>query len=172
MWLKWDEWRWINTDKVSEFIRQGREVTALGERCRVACRDFETELEAQQFLDRIIRKITGDPLRPPVAVPAPIEQQSQMKSPQFPSRSENPDGLHEKYIILKRNGRPIDHDARYFVLRIDWGDQREHAIACRKAAYAWARSIINSSDRELQKAAHELITWLNQTGGDERKGSD
>lgn len=38
-------------------------------------------------------------------------------------------GFEEKYIITKRNGNPIDEDAKYFVLRLDKDPHALKALA-------------------------------------------
>lgn len=44
-------------------------------------------------------------------------------------------GFHQKYIISKTNGNPIDPEAEYFLLRFD---KDPHAL---KALYAYAKSV-------------------------------
>lgn len=46
------------------------------------------------------------------------------------------------YIIHKRDGSPVDPDAEYFVLRLDFnGDDLRHVEACRLAIRAYAMNI-------------------------------
>ena len=61
--------------------------------------------------------------------------------------------LRNKYTIYKANGDEIDHDAEYFVLRID---KDPHA---RVALREYAESIID----ENPKFRRALIQWLNKT---------
>jgi hypothetical protein len=58
------------------------------------------------------------------------------------TQSENPTGLHLRYIVKKANGEPVDSRAEYFVLRLDRHakDQR-HVEASRRAVYTYAREI-------------------------------
>ena len=60
----------------------------------------------------------------------------------IPTITENPKGLHRKYIISKMNGDPVDENAEYFVLRLDEnGGDSKHIEACRKAIITYAESI-------------------------------
>ena len=51
-------------------------------------------------------------------------------------------GFHQKYIISKTNGNPIDPEAQYFLLRFD---KDPHAL---KALYAYAKSV-KEDNKEL-----------------------
>jgi hypothetical protein len=58
------------------------------------------------------------------------------------TQSENPAGLHLRYIVTKASGEPVDPRARYFVLRFDrHGDDPAHVAACRKALRVYAAEI-------------------------------
>lgn len=60
----------------------------------------------------------------------------------IPTKKENPEGLHQKYIINKSNGSQIDNDAEYFVLRLDKnGSDPIHIKACRQAVLTYANHI-------------------------------
>lgn len=60
----------------------------------------------------------------------------------LPTASENPTGLHARYIIRKEDGSPMDPRAEYFVLRIDrFGSDPNHIRACQNAALHYAQSI-------------------------------
>lgn len=59
----------------------------------------------------------------------------------IPAESENPFGLHKKYIIQHADGRPVDPSAEYFVLRLDEGGDPAHVSACHAALLAYARRI-------------------------------
>ena len=59
----------------------------------------------------------------------------------IPSKLENPNGLHSKYIISKANGDPLEKDSEYFVLRLDTNGDPMHIEACRKAILVYAESI-------------------------------
>jgi len=51
-------------------------------------------------------------------------------------------GLEERYIVEKWDlTEPVDENAKYFVLRLDKGGEREHVIACRKAIMVYADNI-------------------------------
>lgn len=57
----------------------------------------------------------------------------------IPSKRDNPSGLHQRYVVTKADGEPIDPMATYFVLRLDhFGRDGEHVAACRAAARAYA----------------------------------
>ena len=59
-------------------------------------------------------------------------------------------GLYNKYIIIKANGKKVDPDARYFVLRIDTDP---HA---RIALRAYGKSV----KKENPKLAAEIEAYL------------
>lgn len=60
----------------------------------------------------------------------------------IPTQKENPKGLHQRYIVSKTNGEPVDDYAEYFVLRLDTGgDDLKHIKACRKAIRKYAKEI-------------------------------
>lgn len=60
----------------------------------------------------------------------------------LPSRKNNPNGLHTKYIITKADCTPTDPRAEYFVLRLDtYCEDPCHADACRKAVLTYANEI-------------------------------
>ena len=51
-------------------------------------------------------------------------------------------GLYKKYNIYKNDGRPVDRDAEYFVLRLDsLGNDPIHVEASRKAVLVYADEI-------------------------------
>lgn len=59
----------------------------------------------------------------------------------LPLPSENPTGLHSRYIVTKREGE-TDPNAQYFVLRLDKGGTDEaHVKACRVAILGYAAAI-------------------------------
>ncbi len=72
----------------------------------------------------------------------------------IPKKSDNPKGLHQRYIVAKSNGKPVDPKAEYFVLRVDKnGNDPKHIDACRKAVLTYAENI-----REcLPELAQDLI---------------
>jgi hypothetical protein len=71
----------------------------------------------------------------------------------LPTERQNPTGLHQRYIIRRANGKPIDPNAIYFVLRLDdGGKDPAHIKASRKAARAYAKVI----EHHLPDLASEL----------------
>jgi len=72
----------------------------------------------------------------------------------LPLESENPEGLHNRYIVKKVSGEPIDDKAEYFILRLDkYGDDPKHIAACRKAILTYAEEIKD----HLPKLSADLI---------------
>lgn len=72
----------------------------------------------------------------------------------FPTKEENPEGLHARYKVTKTNGESVDDDAEYFVLRLDWGgDDKRHIAACRNAILEYAEGIKD----HIPKLAQDLI---------------
>ena len=60
----------------------------------------------------------------------------------IPTQEENPKGLHQRYIVSKTDGEPVDDNAEYFVLRLDeGGNDIKHIKACRKAIRTYAKKI-------------------------------
>lgn len=60
----------------------------------------------------------------------------------IPTRKENPNGLHQRYIVQKANGENVDPNAEYFVLRLDKGGKDpNHLNACKSAVAQYARNI-------------------------------
>jgi len=51
----------------------------------------------------------------------------------------NENKVYQKYIISRTDGKPVDPEARYFVLRLDKKD--DWGRACRKAVMELARNI-------------------------------
>lgn len=55
---------------------------------------------------------------------------------------QNPNGFHQKYHIQKIDGKPLDENSEYFVLRLDKnGEDSKHGEACRVAIISYAESI-------------------------------
>ncbi len=81
----------------------------------------------------------------------------------LPTIEENPSGLHQRYVISKANGEPVDPNAIYFVLRIDeHGDDPSHLNASREAARAYAEAILRDLEAgHLEDLATDLIRLLN-----------
>ena len=71
----------------------------------------------------------------------------------LPTQLENPNGLHQRYIVEKVSGEPVDEDAEYFILRLDKnGDDINHINACRKAILTYANEI----EKYIPKLASDL----------------
>lgn len=69
------------------------------------------------------------------------------------TQTENPNGLHLRYIVKKANGGPVDPRAEYFVLRVDaHASDPKHAAACRKALMTYADEI----EQHIPQLAAEL----------------
>lgn len=59
----------------------------------------------------------------------------------IPTREQNPNGLHQRYIVAKTRGK-LDEKAEYFVLRLDNnGNDPNHIKACRRAIAVYAHEI-------------------------------
>lgn len=60
-----------------------------------------------------------------------------------PTPEDRRDGLKKKYNITHADGSPVDADAKYFWLRLDYheGCDRKHIAACRQAALYYAQEI-------------------------------
>ena len=79
----------------------------------------------------------------------------------IPRQEDNPKGLHQRYVIRKANGEPIDHLATYFVLRLDsHGDDGLHIAACRAAARAYADFVQSGEAPHLARIGAELRTLV------------
>lgn len=77
----------------------------------------------------------------------------------LPTQAENPDGLHARYAVTYADGRPVDPNARYFVLRLDpEAPDAQHAVACRIAA----RAYVAAAPAHMAKVAEELERELDQ----------
>jgi NTP pyrophosphatase (non-canonical NTP hydrolase) len=59
----------------------------------------------------------------------------------IPTKEQNPRGLHGRYYIEKADGRPVDPDAEYFVLRIDANGNAAHVKAGRDGLAVYADAI-------------------------------
>lgn len=72
----------------------------------------------------------------------------------IPAKSDNPDGLHARYIVSKADGTPVDPNAEYFVLRLDMGASDPiHRSACIEALLTYAIVIRN----HLPKLSEDLF---------------
>jgi hypothetical protein len=75
----------------------------------------------------------------------------------IPEQSENPNGLHGRYIIQHADGSPTDPNAVYFVLRLDKKGRDElHTLACRYAARAYSRFVTSGEVPHLSQVGVEL----------------
>lgn len=82
---------------------------------------------------------------------------------QIPTLQDNPGGLHQRYIVTKANGEPVDPDAVYFVLRIDRGGRHaKHTACCRHAARAYCEAAFNCNDNGLLHISEDLYELLNE----------
>jgi predicted secreted Zn-dependent protease len=72
----------------------------------------------------------------------------------IPGPEECPNGFHRRYEISKTTGEPVEDNAEYMVLRLDWGgDDKEHIRACRIAAAAYAMAI----EHHLPELSKDLL---------------
>ncbi len=82
----------------------------------------------------------------------------------IPTKDESPAGFHQKYIITKVDGKPIDPGAVYFALRLDFGgDDITHIRACREALWTY---ITTTTGTHLSALASSLIRMLDETRKD------
>lgn len=74
-------------------------------------------------------------------------------------KSENPDGLYNKYLISKVDGSPINPENIYFVLKLKdvEASNQAHIAASRKAALVYANEIESC----LPQLAADLREFLN-----------
>lgn len=121
--------------------------------------------EYEEHFSQCIR-ILG--LKPGVDVPLAIKralaislQQTAGPGP-LPTAAENPGGLHQRYIVLKADGSPVDPEAVYFVLRLDVDQtgQSENRIASRYAALAYAYMVKRNGNLKLKEVADDLIDMI------------
>lgn len=79
----------------------------------------------------------------------------------IPKQEENPQGLHQRYVISKANREPVDPMATYFVLRLDgFGRDGMHIRACRAAARAYADSVQSFDASHLATIGVQLLTLV------------
>ena len=70
----------------------------------------------------------------------------------------NKKGLYNRYIVSKANGKPIDPEAKYFVMRYDAdGKDAIHTRACRKAIMVYAMAI-SAHLPELSIDLHKVVS--------------
>lgn len=83
----------------------------------------------------------------------------------IPKAIENPDGLHQRYVLEKSNGESVDPRAVYFVLRLDeFGSDPEHIRACRQALWSYCNEIQRVP--HLCGLCHDLRRLLRETAKD------
>jgi NTP pyrophosphatase (non-canonical NTP hydrolase) len=70
----------------------------------------------------------------------------------LPTPDQNPTGLHGRYYIEKSDGRPVDPDAEYFVLRLDDKGDAAHVEAGRDGIAVYADAI----EHEIPELAADL----------------
>ncbi len=63
-----------------------------------------------------------------------------------------PEGLYEKYKIERTDGKPIEPENEYFILKVKGIGDQKHIEACRKAVITYAE--------EMQKELPELSNDL------------
>lgn len=66
-------------------------------------------------------------------------------------------GLHNKYVLSRTDGTPINPNDKYFVLKIDGDGDINHINACRAALSKYADEI-ESHIPELAKQIRETYT--------------
>ncbi len=75
----------------------------------------------------------------------------------IPQKRDNPDGLHQRYVVTKANGEAVDPMATYFVLRLDpQGRDGLHVRACRAAARAYADCAQSGDSPHLARTGMDL----------------
>lgn len=82
----------------------------------------------------------------------------------IPTATEHPHGLHQRYIIRKANGDPVEPDAVYLVLRLDHkGDDPYWIMACQQAALQLSQIICNGPGvmPQLSKDIAALVHRIN-----------
>lgn len=57
------------------------------------------------------------------------------------SKKENQNGLHNKYVISRTDGTPINPNNVYFILKLEGEGDQIHMKACRKAVLKYADEI-------------------------------
>jgi len=72
-------------------------------------------------------------------------------------------GLKRKYTLTKADGRPVDENGEYFIIKLNSSDW-DHAHASRVAARAYARSIRGSN----QMLAADLEAWVDRLRVDDQ----
>ena len=127
------------------------------------CDRNSKKIDGMPFDGKTVGPKLGEILAMVKANAAGVEALSQAMMPPtgngaIPTVGENPNGLHQRYCVLKADGSEVDPGALYFVLRLDdGGSDAAHVAACQAAARAYATNILgNSMAGHLHKAAGEL----------------
>lgn len=68
-------------------------------------------------------------------------------------------GLYGKYIITRADGKPIDPENEYFVLKIEGKGDKEHIEACRRAILVYADEI----EEHLPELANDIYNKFDYT---------
>lgn len=71
-------------------------------------------------------------------------------SGRLPTKSENPDGYHQRYKVEKLDGS-VDPMAEYFILRLDDGAEPKHRAACIQAVLTYAREMFPYNEKMAQE---------------------
>ena len=66
-------------------------------------------------------------------------------------------GLYGKYHLRKADGRDVDPDGAYFVLKLNSKD-KVHGLACRRALSAYIKTL--ERHNHLPELAADLTEWL------------
>ena len=78
----------------------------------------------------------------------------------IPTQTQNPNGLHQRYIVKKVDGSPVDPDAVYFVLRIDGdGDDPIHIAACQNAINSYCDTL--AANKHMPQLVDDLRAIVN-----------
>jgi len=73
------------------------------------------------------------------------------------AQATKPKGLYGKYSLKKADGREVDSDGEYFVLKLNSKD-KVHGLASRRALLAYARTL--QSFRHLPELQQDLLDCL------------
>lgn len=71
----------------------------------------------------------------------------------IPTKEQNEKGLYQKYNISRTDGKPIDPENEYFILKVAGKGDPNHIEACRKAVVSYAVNI----EPYLPELAKDLI---------------
>jgi hypothetical protein len=86
----------------------------------------------------------------------------------YPTKEENPDGLHQRFKIQHIDGQADDPNAEYFVLRLDSGGEPHHVAASRQALLTYALGIKHHLPKFSDDLVHRFFgNWETKTVGGE-----